>query len=95
VVHIRVGDDVYELSESSAATLLQRIEPTEPSDEESASVSLEHHLRDPADDALVDLDDGELAVLGVVIEAWTAEAGVDALPDDVHELRQAIAERFD
>ena len=94
MVLLRVADDVFELSESSADELLQRIAPTEPSDQESASDSLEQHLREGGQAPLT-LDDGELAVIGVVIEAWTAEVGLDALPDDVHELRHAIAERLD
>nr|MBA2600065.1 hypothetical protein [Actinomycetota bacterium] len=46
------------------------------------------HSRQPAE-----LDDGHLALVGVVAEAWAVEVDGD-LPADVHDLQHAIAARL-
>jgi hypothetical protein len=92
VIRIRVGDDVYELDDESADELLRRIRVTEPPDhaDTEASESLDHKLAAAAaagEPAAPDL--AELALLGIVIEAWAMEVGTDAA--DVEDLREAIA----
>jgi hypothetical protein len=52
-------------------------------------------LRDAVDsEQPADLDDGDLALVGVVVEAWAVEVNGD-LAGDVEELRYAIAARLD
>ena len=87
---IRVGDGVYELSEGSAGELVRRL-PGEPLEGgEPTTGSLRYKLRDAIQSREpADLDHGELAILGVVIEEWANELGVDAA--DVQTLREAIA----
>lgn len=93
---IRVGDGVYELGEASSAELLQRLEPTAPLEGgEPAPGSVHEKLRDPGHSrAAADLDDADLALIGVVLEAWTVEVDGD-IPADVRELRSAIAAHLD
>lgn len=92
MIGIRVGDDVYEIDDKSADELLRRIRATEPPDhvDTEASESLDHKLAAAAaggEPAAPDL--AELALLGIVIEAWAMEVGTDAA--DVEDLREAIA----
>ena len=92
MLEIRLGDGVYTLDEQSSQELLRRL-PAPPLEGEPATDSLEDKLRAALDsDEPADLDDGELAILGVVIEAWATEVGVDAA--DVQELRDAIADEL-
>jgi hypothetical protein len=90
---IRVGDGVYTLDEESSQELFRRLTSAPLEGGGPAGGSLEDNLRaalggrEP-----VELDRGELAVLGVVIEAWATEMGVDAA--DVQELRDAIADEL-
>jgi len=91
---IRVGDDAYQLSEASSEELARRLEPASPPVQEGGEPSPGSiqdklrdavHSRDPAE-----LDEGQLALIGVVIEAWALEVDGD-LPVDVQDLRRAIA----
>ena len=89
---IRVGDDVYELSEPSSAELARRLVPASPplqAGGEPSPGSIQDRLRDAAREP-AELDDGQLALIGVVVEAWALEVDGD-LPADVQELRHAIA----
>ena len=90
VLAIRVGDDVYELSEESSRELISRLPGPPLEGGEPAAGSLHDKLRVAAhgQEPAV-LDRSELAITGVVIEAWATELGVDAA--DVQELRDAIA----
>jgi hypothetical protein len=92
---IRVGSDVYELDDAAGAELVQRLqtsapleggEPAEGSTADKLGDSL--HSREPAD-----LDDGDLALVGVVLESWAVDVDGD-LPTDVEDLRSAIAARL-
>ena len=86
---IRVGDQVYVLSQDSAGNLVRRIPRPPLEGGEPAESSLHAKLRDAFHSGEpAELDRGELAVLGIVIEAWATELGVDAA--DVQELRDAI-----
>lgn len=93
---IRVGDEVYELSAASAAELARRLEPTSPPLErgEPARGSIQDKLRDAIHSRQpAELDDGHLALVGVVLEAWAVEVDGD-LPADVQDLRHGIAARL-
>ena len=93
---IRVGDDVYELSAESSAELARRLEPTSPPLErgEPAPGSIQDKLRDAVHSRQpAELDEGHLALVGVVLEAWAVEVDGD-LPADVHDLRHGIAARL-
>jgi hypothetical protein len=95
MLSIRVDDDVYGLDDSSSAELLRRLEGASPVDEgqHEPETTLEK-LRDAVDsDEGAQLDDGDLALVGVVLEAWALEVDGD-LPGDVEELRYAIADRL-
>jgi len=87
---IQVGDRVYEIADDHAGELVSRLPSPPLEGGNSPSGSLHDKLRsaihsqEPAD-----LDHGELAILGVVIEEWANELGVDAA--DVQTLREAIA----
>jgi hypothetical protein len=90
VLSIRVGDEVYGLSESSAAELVRRIPRDVIEGGEPPEGSLHAKLRDAMhSDKPAELDRRELAILGTVIEAWATEIGVDA--PDVQSLREAIS----
>jgi hypothetical protein len=96
MIGVRVGDDVYELDDQSTDELLRRIRETEPPDhaDSEAAESLDHKLAAAAaaeEPAAPDL--AELALLGIVIEAWAMEVGTDAA--DVEDLREAIARELD
>jgi hypothetical protein len=85
---IRVADRVYELEQSSSEGLIRHLEGAEPAtDELEAKLRVALDRREPAT-----LDPGELAILGVVIESWATEMGVDAA--DVQDLRDAIADEL-
>jgi hypothetical protein len=76
---IRVGGDVYGLSDESAAELTRRVSEVDPVLQGREEVSP---------------DPGQLAEIGTVIEAWALETD-DDLPGDVEELRLAIADELD
>ena len=78
MLSIRVGDEVYGLSDESAAELVRRVSEVDPI------------LQDDTD---VAPDPGQLAEIGTVIEAWALETDGD-LPGDVEELRLAIADEL-
>ena len=82
MLSILVAGHVYTLGESSAAELVGRA-PGPLADKLRDAI----HAHEPEQ-----LDDGELATLGTVIEAWATELGVDAA--DVQELREAIADHL-
>jgi len=93
---IRVGDELYELTAASAAELARRLEPTSPPLErgEPAHGSIQDKLRDAIHSRqAAELDEGHLALVGVVLEAWAVEVDGD-LPADVQDLRHAIAARL-
>lgn len=91
---IRVSDDVYELSEANSEELARRLEPASPPLQEGGEPS-PGSIQDKFRDAVhsqepAELDDGQLALIGVVVEAWALEVDGD-LPADVQDLRHAIA----
>jgi hypothetical protein len=93
VAEVRIGSDVYGLTDSSLDELTRRVRDAEPPDhdESEAAQSLERKLVAAAETgAPVEPDPAELALLGVVIEAWAVELGTDAA--DVESLREAIAD---
>jgi hypothetical protein len=89
---VRIGPDVYGLTEESLAELTARVREAEPPDHDrgEAAQTLEEKLQAAATGASPELDPGELAVLGVVIESWAVELGTNA--PDVESLRDAIAD---
>lgn len=95
---IRVGEDVYELSELSSEELARRLEPASPPLQEGGEPSpgsIQDKLRDAVhSQEPAELDDGQLALIGVVVEAWALEVDGD-LPADVQDLRHAIAAHVD
>jgi hypothetical protein len=92
VIAIRVGDEVFELEDDHAEELLRRVRDTELPDVESeVAESLDRKLAAAGDEPAAP-DAGELALLGIVIEAWATELGTDAA--DVERLRDAIAEEL-
>jgi hypothetical protein len=95
MLSVVVGDASYELEDDSVEEILSRVAAVEPADHDNteAAQSLDEKLRASlnADEPAV-LDQGELAVLGVVIEAWAVEVGTDA--PDVEALRQAISDEL-
>jgi hypothetical protein len=93
VLAIRVGDDEYGLDDPAAAELIERLEPTDPDDPGARSTYDKLSEAMDADGAL-QLDDADLALIGVVLEAWALEVEGD-LPGDVLELRYAISDRLD
>jgi hypothetical protein len=95
MLSIRVNDDVYGLDDSSSSELLRRLEGASPIEEgqHEPHTTLEK-LRDAVDsEQAAQLDDGDLALIGVVLEAWAVEVDGD-LPGDGEELRYAIAARL-
>jgi hypothetical protein len=97
MLSIRVDEDVYGLDDSSSAEVIRRLEaatPAPPGGEPEPGSTLAKlrdavHSQEPAP-----LDDGDLALIGVVLEAWAVEVDGD-LPADVLELRYAISARLD
>ena len=87
---IRLGDESYDLEDRSAAELRQRLAAE---DDGEVGRDLLRKLDEAAGrNEPASLDPGELALLGVVIETWATEVGVDAR--DVEELREAIADEL-
>ena len=87
-----MGGESVDLEDDSVDELLGRVAEVEPADHDhrEAAQSLDAKLRAAiAAGESATLDRGELAVLGVVIEAWAIELGTDA--PDVEALRDAIA----
>ena len=85
---IRVGDRVFELDPDEADGLVRHLERAEPATEElEAKLRAALQAGEP-----VSPDPGELAILGIVIESWAMEFGVDA--DHVQDLREAIADEL-
>jgi hypothetical protein len=95
MLSIRVGDDLYGLDDSSSAELLRRLEPTRPYEGgEPVAGSVYDKLRFAGDSQEpADLDNTDLALVGIVLEAWAVEVDGD-LPADVLELRYAISARL-
>jgi hypothetical protein len=93
MLSIRVDDDDYGLGDSSSSELVRRLENASPPPEGEIDTTLEK-LRAALDsEKAAQLDDGDLALIGVVLEAWAVEEDGD-LPGDVEELRYAIAARL-
>ena len=95
MLSIRVDDDVYGLDDSSSSELLRRLEGASPAEDgqHEPETTLEK-LRNALDsEEAARLDDGDLALIGVVVEAWAVEVDGD-LAGDVEELRYAIADRL-
>jgi hypothetical protein len=95
MLSIRVDDDVYGLDDSSSSELLRRLEGASPVEEgRHEPLTTLEKLRDAVDsDVAAQLDDGDLALIGIVLEAWAVEVDGD-LAGDVEELRYAIAGRL-
>ena len=93
MLEIRVRDEVYGLDDDTAAELVRRTElATAPlvGGEPEPGTTLDrlrnaHHAQAPAA-----LDEGDLALLGVILDAWFQETNGD-LAADAEELRLAIA----
>jgi hypothetical protein len=91
-----VGGEVYVLDEASAAGLVERLRASTPlleSGEPEPGTTLSKlrdaiNAREPAA-----LDEADLALILIELEAWALEVDGD-LPDDAHELRSAIGERL-
>jgi hypothetical protein len=96
MLSLRVDGDAYGLDDTSSAELVRRLEDASPPLEAGKPEpgSTLEKLRDALDrqEAAV-LDDGDLALLGVIVEAWAVEVDGD-LAGDVEELRYAIAARL-
>jgi hypothetical protein len=94
MVQIRVGDGVYELSEPSSDELARRLASASPPLQEGGEPppgSIQETLHDAVGSGEPPrLDDGQVALIGVVVEAWALEVDGD-LPADVQDLRHAIA----
>ena len=94
MLSIRVDEDVYGLDDSSSGELLRRLEDATPLEEGVERGTTLDRLRGSLDsDGPADLDDGDLALIGVVVEAWAVQVEGD-LPADVEELRYAISARL-
>ena len=93
---IPVGSEVLTLSEESAAGLIQRLIASTPLLEGGTpepGTTLDKlqdaiHAREPAA-----VDEADVVLIGVELEAWRLEVG-DDLPDDAEELRSAISQRL-
>lgn len=90
-----MDDDVYGLDDLSSSELLRRLEDASPVEEgQHEPLTTLEKLRDAVDsEEAAQLDDGDLALIGVVLEAWAVEVDGD-LAGDVEELRYAIAARL-
>jgi hypothetical protein len=95
MLSIRVDNDVYGLDDASSAELVRRLEDASPLEAgEPEPGSTLDKLRDALDsEQPAELNDSDLALVGVVVEAWAVEADGD-LAGDVEELRYAIAARL-
>jgi hypothetical protein len=95
MLSIRMDDDVYGLDDLSSSELLRRLEDASPVEEgQHEPLTTLEKLRDAVDsEEAAQLDDGDLALIGVVLEAWAVEVDGD-LAGDVEELRYAIAARL-
>jgi hypothetical protein len=96
MLSIRVGEDVYGLDDSGSAELIRRLElasPAPPPGGAEPGSTLEKLQEAAESEEPAQLDDGDLALIGVVLEAWMLEVDGD-LPADVLELRYAISDRF-
>ena len=98
---IPLGGEVYTLSDESAAELVQRLNASSPLLEGGlpepgttlAKLQDAIQAREPAA-----VDDTDIVLIGVELEAWRLEVGGDLpagdLPDDAEELRSAISRRL-
>jgi hypothetical protein len=96
MLSFRVSEDVYGLEDESASELVRRVEEGTPPmvGGEPERGSLLEKLRDGVhSQEPVALDNTELAIVGIVLEAWAVEVDGD-LPDDVQELRLAVGAAF-
>jgi hypothetical protein len=97
MLEIRVGGDVYGLDDSTAGELVRRVESASPElvDAEPEPGSALDKLRNAQDaQTSAELEPGDLALVGVVLEAWFQETNGD-IPEDARELQLAIARRLD
>ena len=97
MLDIRVGGDTYGLDDQTADELVRRVERASPElvGGEPEPGSALDKLRKAYDaQSSVDLDQGDLALLGVVLEAWFQETN-GVVPDDARELQLAIARTLD
>ena len=93
---ITVGNEVHVLNEGTASGLVQRLRMSSPlleggEPEPGTTLFKLHdaiHAQEPAD-----LDQADLALILVELEAWNLEVDGD-LPADAHELRSAIKTLF-
>jgi hypothetical protein len=97
MLEISVGGDVYGLDDETAAELLRRVDlataPLVGREPEPGTTLYKLQAADEAQ-ASPELDDGDLALVGVVLEAWFQETDGD-VPADAHELQLAIARHLD
>ena len=97
MLEIRVGGDVYGLDDASAGELVRRVERASPElvGGEAEPGSALDKLREANDaQTSADLEPGDLALVGVVLEAWFQETNGD-IPEDARELQLAIARQLD
>ena len=96
MLSIPVGSEVFTLGEESAAELIQRLIASSPLLEggrPEPGTTLEKvqdamRAREPAA-----IDEADVVLIGVELEAWRLEVG-DDLPNDAEELRSAISQRL-
>jgi hypothetical protein len=88
---VRIDEDLYGLDDASASELIRRLEQASLEAEPGSTLDKLQETVNSEEPA--DLDDADLALLGVVVEAWAVEVGGD-LPGDVSELRYAISDRL-
>jgi hypothetical protein len=94
MLSIRIDQDVYGLDDPIAAELLRRLADATPLEEGPEASTTLAKLRSALDsDEAASLDDADLALIGVVVEAWAVEVEGD-LAGDLEELRYAISDRL-
>jgi hypothetical protein len=94
MLELRVGGDVYGIDDETATELVRRVEGATPETDGGTGTTL-GKLRGALDaDEPLALDPGDLALVGVELEAWFQETD-GGLPSDAEELRLAIARELD
>ena len=93
MLQLTIGDDVFGLDDATAIELMRRVDLSTPAQHDAAATV--EKLRDASSsEAPAPLDDGDLALIGVELEAWFQETN-GALPPDAEELRLAISRQLD
>ena len=92
MLQITVDEEVCGLDDAAADELIRRVALATPDDHDVAATV--EKLRAASDaETPAALDDGDLALIGVELEAWFQETDGDLSPD-AEELRLAIARRL-